>query len=728
MTCLNAVMTATPMTSSLLNSISPSAMRALGWALVHFLWQGTALAAIAAAAMSLSRRSATRYAIGVATLILMLAAPLVTFLSYSGRLSPGRFDSRAFDSNRYSGAADTVKSLPLVAATWPAAKAGAAASGSISRSAPDAFAWLVAAWLLGVTVFSLRSAGGFVLLERKRRMQAVAVSDRVLEICVMLQRRLGLNRAIAYCECKWLQAPAVIGWFRPIVFLPVTALSGLSDEQLQSVIAHELAHIYRFDAFVNVFQVFVETVLFYHPAIWWLNQRIRTEREHCCDDIAVALCGNAVEYARALTLMEEWRSAPVLAMAANRGPLTERVFRVLGRKTLGAGLRGAGLTGSVVCFIAAIVAGNALVGMAHPRLAQAGIRAQIAIRAVAVASQQGAHAASSASGSAKPSAGQSSSPSSSASSSVSASSSSSSPSQSQSPGGDQTSSGSYIDRMKAAGLTDLSLDTLIALKTQDVTPEFVRSMQEQGLHPDVDSLIALRVQGVTPEYIKELSAAGLKPDLNEIIALKVQDADAGYYRALVAAGIQPNVDTLIALKVQGVTPEYVGELRSAGLAVTADKVIALKVQDVSPEYLKSMHELGIDVKTDQAIGLRVQDVTPEFVRAMQALGLKPSTEELIAMRVQDVTPEFVRDIRALGLSPSIDQLIALRVQDVTPEYIQGMQKAGFKVGINDIISAKVQDVTPEFAAEAVKHGFKDLTLQKLIQLRELGILDPKADL
>ena len=150
------------------------------------------------------------------------------------------------------------------------------------------------------------------------------------------------------------------------MFLPATALTGLSEEQLQVVIAHELAHIQRFDPFVNVFQVCVETLLFYHPAVWWLNKRIRAEREHCCDDMAVALCGNAVEYARALTLMEEWRSAPVFAMAANRGPLTERIVRVLGLKTLGAGMRGIGLTGSILCLAAALVAGNALLGMAHP--------------------------------------------------------------------------------------------------------------------------------------------------------------------------------------------------------------------------------------------------------------------------------------------------------------------------------------------------------------------------
>jgi hypothetical protein len=98
------------------------------------------------------------------------------------------------------------------------------------------------------------------------------------------------------------------------------------------------------------------------------------------------------------------------------------------------------------------------------------------------------------------------------------------------------------------------------------------------------------------------------------------------------------------------------------------------------------------------------------------------------MRVQDVTPEYVRDIRALGLKPSTSELIAMRVQDVSPEYIKALQAAGYKVSVSDIISAKVQDVSPEFIERAQKHGFKDLTLQKLIQLRQLGILDSKADL
>jgi len=655
--------------TALINWFSPSAMQSLGWALLHFLWQGTALAALAGAAMALCRRASTRYLLGVGALLLMLLAPLATFFFYS---------------QQHSSVADAAKSSPLAAA-WTTARDRDAASGSAQRSSfarsaispsLDALPWLVEAWLLGVAFFSLRSAGGFLLLERERRRRSTVVGTRVLEICRRLQDQLGLDRAIAYCECKWLQAPAVIGWFRPVVFLPATALTGLSEEQLELVIAHELAHIQRLDPFVNVFQVCVETLLFYHPAVWWLNKRIRAEREHCCDDMAVALCGNAVEYARALTLMEEWRSAPVFAMAANRGPLTDRIVRVLGLKTLGAGMRGIGLTGSLLCLAAALVAGNALLGVAHPQSTHAVAMWQATAKPTASSSAQPASRSSAA---AKPSPAHP---------------------QNSEPSTTASSASSYIDAMKAAGLTDLTVDQLIALKIQDVTPEYVKELRDQGLHPDAEALVAMRVQDITPEYVRGLRDSGLNPDQNQLIALKVQGADGAYYRGIKAAGLEPDVNTLIGMKVQDITPEYVREIRAAGLTVNANQVIGMKVQDVTPAYLKAMHDLGIELRTDDVIGMKVQDVTPEYVRGIQALGLKPSASELIG----------------------------LRVQDVTPEYIKALQSAGFKVDISDIIGAKVQDITPEFIERAKQHGFKDLTLQKLIQLRQLGILDSKADL
>src|SRR5258708_1290791 len=313
------------------NMLSQTTMHSLGWALLHFLWQGIAVAAVAAAGMALCRRASARYALAVGALVLMLVAPAVTFFFYMESASvPGNMVKSS------SPVAPALLAASQTVADQTVANQSARISGGLS---PEVLPWMVEAWLVGVALFSLRSAGGFLLLERERRKQSTVVSDRMLEICFIMQDRLGIRRAIDYCECTWLQAPAVIGWFRPVVFLPLTALSGLSEEQLQSVIVHELAHIKRLDPLVNVFQVCVETLLFYHPAVWWLNKRIRAEREHCCDDIAVSVCGNAVEYARALAMMEEWRSAPALAMAVNRVPLTERVLRILGLKTRPPGRR-----------------------------------------------------------------------------------------------------------------------------------------------------------------------------------------------------------------------------------------------------------------------------------------------------------------------------------------------------------------------------------------------------
>jgi beta-lactamase regulating signal transducer with metallopeptidase domain len=651
-------------TINLVSSLSPNIMRSLGWALVHFVWQGTAIAALAAGAMALCRRTSARYMVGILALALMLWSPIVTFFLYA---------------QQQSDTAQAIKASPLAAVTWPVIKSSAAATvGAIQNPhvvSFDRFPWLIEAWLIGVAFFSLRSAGGFFLLEQERRRRSCAVKDRVFEISYELQNRLGISRAIQYCECRWLQTPAVVGWLRPVVFLPVTAVTGLSEGQLRAVIAHELAHIQRYDAFVNVFQVGVETLLFYHPAVWWLNQRIRTEREHCCDEVAVRVCGNAVEYARALTLMEEWRGAPALAMAANRGPLTERIMRVLGLQTLGNGMRSIGVAGSLLCLTAALGAGSALLGMAHPAVAQASLFFQTAPKVSNVLPQTANSAPSP-----KPSAAQN-------------------PKPAATPA-PAPSGSSYIDSMKAAGLPDLSIDDLIALKTQDVTPEYVREIHDLGLQPDVDSIVGMKVQGITPEYIKEVRTLGFNPDVDGIIGMKVQGVNADYVRSMKEAGIDGDADTMIGLKVQGVTPDYVRELQALGLKLKADDVIGLKVQGVTPAYVKGLQDQGFHVDADDIVG----------------------------MRVQSVTPEYVRDIRALGLNPSADDLVGMKVQGVTPDFIKALQAAGFKPTVDDVIDAKVQGVTPEFIDEVRKHGFKDLTIEKLIELKHLGILDSKSEL
>ncbi len=357
--------------ASLNSWLSPDVMQALGWALIHSLWQCAGAAALAASLMAFSRRAPVRYVIAVGALAVMLAAPVATFFLLMKSDAPVQRFLPAIPGAFASPSVSTIAAMTASPVAAPRAAMGMGVTGALERlpsvsSAPGLLPWLVGAWLLGVALFGLRFAGGFLLLEHRRRHQSRAPSQRILALCHDLQRQLGLGRAIRTLECNWLETPAVIGWIRPIILLPVSALSGLSEAQLRAVIAHELAHVRRLDAFVNLFQIFVETLLFYHPAMWWLNRRIRAMRETCCDEIAVSLTGDRLEYARALTLMAEWKAAPMLAMAANRAPLSARILHILGRTPVSAGQRMLGLTGGLLFLIATLTAADALFGIACP--------------------------------------------------------------------------------------------------------------------------------------------------------------------------------------------------------------------------------------------------------------------------------------------------------------------------------------------------------------------------
>jgi beta-lactamase regulating signal transducer with metallopeptidase domain len=732
----------------LISWLSAATLRLLALSLLHFLWQGAALAALAYVLMALCRSAAARYAVGVGTMMLMIAAPVGTFLVFR---SQGPATSPAI-------AADAVITSESNGVVQVVVSAKNTANHSKSETAPPYFLWLVELWFAGVVLLSLRSAGGILLVERLRRKETIPVTEELLELCVALQQRMGLTRAVRYCESLHLDAPAVAGWIRPVVLLPVSALSGLTSVQLEAVIAHELAHIGRYDAFVNLFQVGVETLLFYHPAVWWLGKRVRAEREHCCDDAAVALCGSPVTYAHALTRMAESKAAPQLAMAANRSPLVERIARLLGANRSAESFRGANLSAGVLCLSAALLAGSALLGSVHhvqaqtpapapapaavepaspeyhghvPDVpdaiaAQSSASAPAAVAPTPTPAQAAAPRASSAlasrtawsygfgtahgyssfavarfayaaavkawstpavtvhffGASAAPAAGLAPQQDSSAAPAPQA--------------GPDTPRQSYIDSINAAGLTNLSVDDLISLKVQGITADYIKSVKELNIKVDVDTLVGLKVQGVTSEYIKGMRGA---------------------------TGQNLDADELIGLKVQGVTPEYIKQMHDLGLKTDADDVIGTKVQGITPEYIKQMHDLGLKTDTDDVIGMKVQGITPEYVREMRGLGLKVDSDDLIGMKVQGVTPEYVKGFNDIGLHPSTDDLIGMKVQGVTADYLKELQAAGFKVDIDDAIGAKIQGVTPEFIAKVRSHGFKDLTLEKLIALKQAGVFD-----
>lgn len=200
---------------------------------------------------------------------------------------------------------------------------------------------LVAFWGAGVVLLCIRLAGAWIVLKRLVGGSRVATSVALHRALETLRVRAGVARSVRLLLSSRVPSPLTFGWLRPVIVLPYSAVTGLPIQQLEAVLAHEIAHIQRHDYLIGVLQTLIETLLFYHPAVWWTSRTIRQEREHCCDEVAVTLFwGDAHGYAHALLALETSRHPP-LALAARDGSLLERVSRLLGRPPTTQGSRGA---------------------------------------------------------------------------------------------------------------------------------------------------------------------------------------------------------------------------------------------------------------------------------------------------------------------------------------------------------------------------------------------------
>lgn len=285
-------------------------------ALTHFLWQGALVGLAAWIALSLLERAkaSTRYAVALGALLLMAALPFATAVRLAGETP---------------GPAQTAVSAAPAAAPLVKAPETAGRGATVRTFGASLLPWIFNVWLAGVAALSLVHLGGFRRVQRLSS-QGRPAEERLQALARDLGRRLGIRRAVALLESAAVSVPATVGWLRPVVLVPMSTLAGLTPGQLESILAHELAHVRRHDYLVNLLQTAVETLLFYHPAVWWVSAQVRRERENCCDDLAVAVCGDRLGYARALVELEGLRaSAPRLALAASGGSLASRVRRLL---------------------------------------------------------------------------------------------------------------------------------------------------------------------------------------------------------------------------------------------------------------------------------------------------------------------------------------------------------------------------------------------------------------
>ncbi|SEJ57553.1 Signal transducer regulating beta-lactamase production, contains metallopeptidase domain [Dyadobacter koreensis] len=306
---------------SFFNLFSDALVSSFGWMLVHSLWQGALLVLVASIALYLLRKSpaTVRYTVGILTLSTQVISSLVTFFYYYFNAAPKVLST-------------ALKNTAHNVSDWKTLTYELSLTSKVQLWLATHIQELVICWLIGAAVLVARFLGGWIYTEYLRHNARLVMNKEWRARFGVLTAKLKVYQSIELKESSKILTPMVIGTLQPVVLIPIGLLLGFPTAQIEAILAHELAHIRRHDYLINMLQSFVEVVFFFHPALWWLSERVRVEREHCCDDLAIEACGDRLSLAHALVGIAEFKTNHSLAVAfASKKPLLlQRVKRVLG--------------------------------------------------------------------------------------------------------------------------------------------------------------------------------------------------------------------------------------------------------------------------------------------------------------------------------------------------------------------------------------------------------------
>jgi bla regulator protein blaR1 len=312
----------------IVEDISNPMFHALGWMLLHSLWQVLAIALLWRVAMHLARKASAniRYHL---SLVALLAIPVVAAITFSRQYSiyanASRIVSVEFEDALYAASGGTGQ-FYLVQKNYPAMLA------QFDAWTPYLF-WI---YLAGLTVFSIVTILNYSRLYALRFRGVKPLPAAWQKKLSALKARAGILKNIGVFQSERISVPAVVGFFRPVILLPLSMLTTLSPQQIEAILLHELYHIRRKDHIINLLQNLLEILFFYHPATWWISRSLREEREKRVDEWVVAHTGTPLIYAQALVTLEQKRTAtlqPVVAATQSKNLLLTRVKNIMTMKT-----------------------------------------------------------------------------------------------------------------------------------------------------------------------------------------------------------------------------------------------------------------------------------------------------------------------------------------------------------------------------------------------------------
>ncbi len=582
-----------------MNFIPESIIRAVCWTLLHSLWQGLILAVVAGAVMIFTKKakSATRYnLLGV----LVLAFLVVSGFTFSREL---RLASGAGETvPKVASAADVV--APVVVAQDAPGLRDVSPMDSLVRYFNEHASMVVVIWFIVAMARFVKVLSGLVYAQRVRHYGTCAAPMEWQERVGELLRQLGRNRHVLLLQSTLIKVPAVVGFLKPVILVPAGMLAQLPADQVESILLHELAHICRRDYLFNLVQYLVDTLFFFNPALLWVSSLIRTERENCCDDVAIRETRSRRQLIEALLSFHEYQQKTrgyALAFAGKDGGVVRRVERIVhkknhslnpGERTLLMGgllllcgafvtiqhhndpikpvivksktVAKAGVTGVVAGAVpagqpgAAVLAGAAVVAAEEPGVVR---RATLTRDATAVR-------------------------------------------------GSMVVRNTIVVRssiMVSSAAMNPRADTNIKDEKNDT------SLPGHLSDKDIEKLIEARDHGVTPEFVSELKKMGYSFSLDKAIELMDHGVNAEFIQSMKKEGFaQVSLDRAIELRDHGVTVEFVRHIRAAGFPkLTLEQAVELVDHGVNSEFIeKWKKKTGTLLELEDYVHLADSGISP----------------------------------------------------------------------------------------------------------------------
>ncbi|MFZ0455234.1 MAG: M56 family metallopeptidase [Ignavibacteriaceae bacterium] len=305
----------------------------IGLILIHFAWQAAVIAFITGLILFMLKGggAGARYNILCFSMLLMVVFPIYSGLSELIK-DPYSSHGAAINQLSYVDTKEVYDKGTLIAVQFRSKQIEISSYEDIMYFVNRYTPFISIIWLLGVLLMTFYRIIGFSKV-KSMICRAQPVADSFWEKKIKgLMQKIGIKQNLKILQSQMIDSPVVIGFLKPVLLIPVSFFTGIDSRYIEAILLHELAHIKRYDYFVNIFQLIIETLGFFHPAVWWISSRMRRERENCCDDFAVEITGDRVIFAKALVSLEEVRQNPSLMIAANGSNLLYRISRLLDKK------------------------------------------------------------------------------------------------------------------------------------------------------------------------------------------------------------------------------------------------------------------------------------------------------------------------------------------------------------------------------------------------------------